>query len=283
MRLYLSVDMEGLAGVAHPAQTYFDRDGVTDRTDYDRSRGLMAAETNAAIRAAFESGADEVTVNDSHWQMRNLRAEDLDPRARLIVGDKPYSMTQGIGAEGDGSGFEAAAFIGYHAGAGHPSGIIGHTYAGIIVMEARVNGVPYNEAGLNALRLGHHGVPVVLASGDDALAGEIELLLPWAERVVVKRAQASMVADMLSPERACTEIAAGMRRALGRLAEMPPYRLPDPLRLEVDLRLPIMADYCAMIPTVERIGPRSVGVEPPDGEALFAVFMAIVRMAAVPG
>jgi D-amino peptidase len=126
-------------------------------------------------------------------------------------------------------------------------------------------------------------VPVILVSGDDALAGEIELLLPWAERVIVKHAQAGLVADMLSPELARAEIAEGVRRALGRLAEMPPYRLPDPLRLEVDLRLPIMADYCAVIPTVERTGPRSVAVELADGESLYAAFLSIVRMAGVPG
>jgi D-amino peptidase len=281
MRVYLSVDMEGVAGVAHPAQTYFDRESVTDRTDYDRSRGLMAEEANAAIRAAFEAGASDVVVNDSHWQMRNLRAEDIDSRARLIIGDKPYSMTQGIGREGDGAGYAAAAFIGYHAGAGNPTGVIGHTYASV-VMEARVNGVPHNESGLNALRLGHHGVPVILVSGDDALAAEIEQLLPWAERVVVKRAQAALVAESLSPEAARREIVDGMARALARLGEMPPYRLPGPLGLEVDLRLPIMADYCAVLPSVERIGPRSVAAEPADAEVLYATFMSIVRMALVP-
>lgn len=281
MRLYLSVDMEGVAGVAHPAQTYFDREGVNDRTDYDRGRMLMAGEANAAIAAAFGAGMDEVIVNDSHWQMRNLRAEDLDPRARLIGGDKPYSMTQGIGPEGDGLSFAAAAFVGYHAGAGHPTGIIGHTYAGV-VMEARVNGVPHNETGLNALRLGQFGVPVVLVSGDDALAGEVELLLPWAERVVVKRAQAAYVAEADSPEVARQAIAQGLARALARLDQMPIYR-QSPLRLEVDLRLPIMADYYAVIPTVERIGPRSVAAEPTDADALYATFISIVRMALVPG
>jgi D-amino peptidase len=281
MRLYLSVDMEGVAGVAHPAQTYFDREGVSDRTDYDRGRMLMAGEANAAIAAAFEAGMDQVIVNDSHWQMRNLHAEDLDPRARLIVGDKPFSMTQGIGPEGDGLGFAAAAFVGYHAGAGHPTGIIGHTYAGV-VMEARVNGVPNNETGLNALRLGQFGVPVVLVSGDDALAGEVELLLPWAERVVVKRAQAAYVAEADSPQVARQAIAQGLARALARLDQMPIYR-QSPLRLEVDLRLPIMADYCAVIPTVERIGPRSVAAEPTDADALYATFISIVRMALVPG
>ena len=55
MRIYLSVDMEGLAGVAHPHQVVFGLNGI-DRTDYDRSRALMAGETNAAIEAAFQHG-----------------------------------------------------------------------------------------------------------------------------------------------------------------------------------------------------------------------------------
>jgi D-amino peptidase len=277
MRVYISVDMEGVAGIAHPHQTTFDPAGH-DRTDYDRSRGLMAAEANAAIEAAFEAGADEVVVNDSHWQMRNLRAEDLDPRARLVIGDKPWSMTQGIGR---GESFEAAAFIGYHAGAGNPTGIIGHTYSNV-VLEARVNGQPHNETGLNALRLGAHEVPVVLVSGDDALASEVEQLLPWAERVVVKRAQAALVADSLSPERARAAIAAGMAAALGRLASMEAYRVEPPVRLEVDLRLPIMADYCAVMPGVERCGARTVSAVADDADTAFRYFVAIMRMAQAP-
>src|SRR3990170_1104964 len=200
--------MEGLAGVAHPHQVVFGADGH-DRTDYDRSRALMAGETNAAIDAAIEHGAGEVVVNDSHWQMRNLRAEDLRDGARLIIGDKPFSMTQGIGGLGDGA-FDAAAFIGYHAGAGHPTGVIAHTYSSATVLEIRVNGVPHNEAGLNAIRLGHHGIPVIMVAGDDALAGEIEALLPGAERVVVKRGLGSNVADSLAPGDAHRAIRDGM-------------------------------------------------------------------------
>lgn len=274
MRCYLSVDMEGLAGIAHPSQCSFD--AGADRTDYDRGRMLMAGEANAAIGAAFAAGADEVIVNDSHWQMRNLRAEDLDPRARLVIGDKPYSMTQDV------EGADAAAFVGYHAGAGHATGVIGHTYAGLL-WEARVNGVPHNEAGLNALRLGHHGVPVVLVAGDDALAGEVEALLPWAERVVVKRAVSPFAADSLSPEAARTAIAEALRRALKRRGKMKPYRLDGPLRLEIDLRLAAMADYCAIMPGVERTGPRTVLAQPADAEELYRYMIAIVRMASIPG
>jgi D-amino peptidase len=279
MRIYVSVDMEGLAGVSHPHQVVHGRDGI-DRADYDRSRALMAGETNAAVAAALEHGADEVVVNDSHWLMRNLRAEDVHPEARLIGGDKPFSMTQGVGGESDGA-FAGAAFIGYHAGAGHPTGVIGHTFSSATILEVRVDGVPHNEAALNAIRLGHHGVPVMLVAGDDALAGEVEALLPWAERVIVKRALGYSVADSLSPAAAQAAIRDGMRRAMARIGEMRVYE-PGALRGEIDFRVPIMADYAAVLPGTERLGPRTVGFDADDGDAFYRTFLSLNRLASVP-
>jgi D-amino peptidase len=277
MRIYLSVDMEGLAGVAHPQQVTFG--GAVDRVDYDRSRALMAGEANAAIAAAFESGAREVVVNDSHWQMRNLRAEDLDPRARLLIGDKPLSMTEGIGEAPDGA-FDAAVFIGYHAGAGHADGVIAHTYSSATVMEVRVNGRPHNEAGLNAIRLGRFGTPVAMVAGDDALAAEVELLLPWAERVVVKRAAGYSTADSLSPDAARDAIRGGTRSALGRIADMQVYEPPPPLQGEVDFRFSAHAAFAAVLPEVERMGPRTVAFSARDGDTFYRRFLAVFRLAA---
>lgn len=278
MRIYLSVDMEGLAGVAHSQQVSFGA-GV-DRTDYDRSRALMAGETNAAIGAALAAGADEVIVNDSHWQMRNLRAEDLAAGSRLVIGDKPLSMTQGVGGPDDGE-FDGAAFIGYHAGAGSERGVIGHTYSSA-VLELRVNGRPHDEAGINAIRLGHHGVPVILVAGDDALAAEVAELLPWAERVVVKRALGSSAADSLLPSAAHDAIRAGMAGAMDRLGEMEAYRPELPLRGEIDFRLPVMADYAAVAPGIERLAARTVGFGADDGDTFYRLFLALTRLAGVP-
>ena len=280
MRIYLSVDMEGLAGVAHPHQVVFGLNGI-DRTDYDRSRGLMAGETNAAIEAALEHGASEVVVNDSHWQMRNLRAEDLRDGARLIIGDKPLSMTQGVGEASDGA-FDGAAFIGYHAGAGHPTGVIAHTYSSATVLEIRINGVPHNEAGLNAIRLGYHGVPVILVAGDDALATEIAALLPWAERVIVKRGLGKNLADSLSPAAAQTAIREGMGRALARIGEMRIYEPNPPLGGQIDFRTPVMADYACVLPGTERLGPRTVGFRADDGDGLYRTCLALTRLATIP-
>jgi D-amino peptidase len=277
VRIYLSVDMEGIAGIAHPQQVSYSPGN--DRTDYDRSRVLMAGEANAAIAAAFEAGAREVVVNDSHWLMRNLRAEDLDERARLLSGDKALSMTEGVGDAPAGS-FDAAAFIGYHAGAGNPAGVIAHTYSSATVMEVRVNGRPHNEAAINAIRLGQFDVPVVLVAGDDALAAEVEELLPWAERLIVKRAGGYATAESLSPAAAHDAIREGMRSALGRIDRMERYEPAQPLHAEVDFRFPSHAAFAAVLPEVDRIGPRTVAFSARDGDAFFRRFVAVFRLAA---
>jgi D-amino peptidase len=143
--------------------------------------------------------------------------------------------------------------------------------------------VPHNEAALNAIRLGHHGVPVILVTGDDALAGEVAELLPWAERVVVKRGIGYSLAASLSPEEARTAIRRGMAAAMARLAEMRPYRPALPLAGEVDFRLPIQADFAAVLPGTRRIGGRTVAFEAPDGEAFFRTFLTVHRLAGSAG
>ena len=84
MRVYISVDMEGVAGVVHEDQT----DPIDPRHagEYNRFRRLMTAEANAAIEGALAAGAERVLVNDSHWLMRNLLAEELHPAAELLSG-----------------------------------------------------------------------------------------------------------------------------------------------------------------------------------------------------
>ena len=85
MKVYISVDMEGIAGISHP--------GPTNRSDlqYPAAAALMVGEANAAIDGAFRGGATEVVVNDSHGSMHNLTPIDLDPRARLVQGQKAWS------------------------------------------------------------------------------------------------------------------------------------------------------------------------------------------------
>ena len=76
MRVYISVDMEGLAGINDPHPT------DPDDKRYETSAGLMVGETNAAIEGALAGGATDILVNDSHWNMTNLRPEEVHHRPR---------------------------------------------------------------------------------------------------------------------------------------------------------------------------------------------------------
>ena len=66
MKVLISTDIEGVAGVFHHEQV---RAG---NPEYERARLLMTHEANAAIAGAFDAGATEVLVNDSHGSFRNM-------------------------------------------------------------------------------------------------------------------------------------------------------------------------------------------------------------------
>lgn len=272
VKVYISVDMEGVAGVSHGKPT-----GRGDDL-YPQSVELMNGETNAAIEGAYAGGATDVTVNDSHGGMYNLTPEKLDPRARLVQGKKPYSMVE---AARDG-GFDVALFVGYHARAGDPRGTLAHTYTGIVTL-ATVNDRPVTEAAMNGLYLGALGVPVGLVSGDDALASELEEWLPWAELVVVKRGVSFHAADSLHPSRARDLIRQAAERAVGRTvngdSELRPLTLGAPLRLRLDFRHAGQADIASTIPGVERVGDRGISYEADDAVTLYRAFVSAARLA----
>ena len=147
MNVYISVDMEGVAGVAHEDQT--DPVNPAHAVEYARFRRLMTDEANAAIQGAASAGASRILVNDSHWLMRNLLAEELHEAAELISsGPKRLSMMEGV----DG-GFDAVMCIGYHAMAGTRHATIDHTYTDKI-HQVKLNGRPVGELGINAARGG---------------------------------------------------------------------------------------------------------------------------------
>ncbi len=273
MKVYISVDMEGIAGVNHP--------NPTDRKDsgYPAAVDLMVGEANAAIEGALSGGATEVLVNDSHGGMYNLRPADLHPAARVLQGQKAWSMVAGAGPDGR---FGLALFVGYHARAGHPTGTIAHTFSGRPTV-TRLNGRLVGETGINASVLGAWGIPVGLVAGDDALAGEVADWLPWAERVVVKEAAGGNAAASLHPTVAADLIRAGAERAVRRAGtgDLTALTLEPPIVIEVEYRNAIAADYAAIVPGAERFGDRGVRFEAADPVTAYRGFLAGVRLAGI--
>ena len=273
MRVYISVDMEGVAGVVHEDQT----DPIEPRHagEYNRMRRLMTSEANAAIEGALAAGATRILVNDSHWLMRNLLAEELHPSAELLSGGpKLRSMVEGVEL-----GFDAALLVGYHAMAGTHHAVIDHTYTGI-VHEARLNGRPVGELGINAALAGSHGVPVAMVSGDQALAAEAKALLgEGVEAVVVKHAVGRFAARSVSPAESCRRIREGATAALRR--RHVPFTLNVPIRLEVEFALAQMADMAELVPGSVRTGGRTLEYVHDDYREVFRAWRALYNLAGV--
>jgi D-amino peptidase len=278
VRVYISVDMEGIAGISHP--------DPTDPKDvrYPTAVELMIGETNAAIDGALEAGATDILVNDSHWNMTNLLPLEIHEAARVLQGQKTWSMVAGAQPDPDGRpSFDVALFVGYHARAGHPVGTIAHTYSGAPVV-TRLDGRPTGEYGLNALVLGAWGIPVGLVTGDDALAAEVEGWLPWAERVVVKTADSTTSASSVHPNVARERVRAGARQAVTRAARggAAAFEVLDvgsPVVIEVEYARGSVADHAAMVPGAERSGDRGVRHVGTDPVTAYRGFLAGVRLA----
>ncbi len=84
--------------------------------EYQRFREFMTKEVNAAIDAAFEAGATEIVVSDSHGNALNLLIEKLPKNILLVRGfPRPLMMMQGIDES-----FDGVIFIGYHASTTNP-------------------------------------------------------------------------------------------------------------------------------------------------------------------
>lgn len=269
MKVYISIDIEGISGVVNAEQ------GTPGNPEYELARRRMTEEANAAILGARAAGASEVLVNDSHGSMRNLLVEDLDPWADLVYGSpKPLSMMTGLDET-----FDVAFFIGYHARAGTPNAILDHTYSGKCVANVELNGRPVGEIGLNAALAGVYGVPVGLVTGDQAATAEAQALLgPTLHTVTVKHAVGHQAARCIHPDEAQSLIRQAAEQAIGTIVA--PFKVETPVILRLELRSSLMADYAMLIPGTRRLDGYTVEYAHDDYLAIYKVFRAMVKLAA---
>ncbi len=255
LSVYISVDMEGIAGVVNEAQL------APGGFEYEKFRRLMTAEANACIEAAFAAGATRVTVSDSHGNGLSLIPDDLNPKARLIRSwPRPLMMMQGID-----EGYDAAILIGYHASVGVPGAVRAHTMSSKRYFDVRFGGKHASEALLSAATAGHYGVPVVMVSGDNLAVAEAQKdINAKIEGVVVKRAIGYHAADSVSPQAARALIAAGTKAALQRLREFKPYTVTKPVKVEIAFKQMLNAEILAYLPIVERVDGATVAFSGKD-------------------
>lgn len=266
MRVFISVDMEGISGVVAWEHT------ESDKPEYTRFRRLMTAEANAAIDGALAAGATEIVVNDSHGGMKNILIEELNPKARLITGSGKYlSMMEGV--EGK---FDLAMLVGYHARA-TARGVLAHTFTGR-VRKLSINGREVGETGMNAMIAGYFGTPIGLVTGDAVLEKEAKAFFGDVEFATVKVPTGYFAANCLPPEKAQEVIREAAKRAVTRAKDFKPVVPAKPAVWEVTWQVASSADACMSIPGVERVDDTTVRFTNDDYLVAFQAFRAMTSL-----
>ncbi|MBV8639058.1 MAG: M55 family metallopeptidase [Candidatus Eremiobacteraeota bacterium] len=261
--------MEGTAGVCSWAQV-----DPSNPHEYPVYRRYMTREVAAAITGARESQPCDVTVNDSHWDMRNLMWDELPTDVRVISGRKPLSMAQGAAER-----FDAAFFTGYHSAVGVADSVLAHTYSNEVFYNVYVNGTACTEALLNAALLGAYGTPVALITGDRAIVEATLVEMPWATGVIVKESIGYFAANSLTPQAAYDAIQAGAREAMAGVAKAKPFTFQPPIELVIETAGVQHADFIELLPRFERTGGRTVRFVSDDYETAFRAFIVAMRLA----
>ncbi len=270
MKVYISADIEGVAGVVSPQQC------TPGNAEYERARRLMTEEVNAAIAGAFEGGATEVLVNDAHGPMTNILPELLDARADLILGKpKPFNMLAGLERD-----FEALFLVGQH-GAASGFGVLAHTTNSFAFREVRLGGRPLGEPGIYGAYAGQLGVPVALVTGDDRLVAEAAALFPAAETVCVKTALGHRAARQISLDKARAAIAAGATRAVRNRRALVPFVIAGPFVAEFVMNSPALADQGAVLPPARRLDATTLAFACADAAEAVGWMTALSAMSAV--
>jgi D-amino peptidase len=248
LKIYISADMEGVVGTVTGDQL------GPSGFEYERARRWMTEEVNAAIRGARAAGATEILISDSHGNGQNLLIDELPEDVTVIRSwPRPLAMMAGIDES-----FDGAIFIGYHTSTDNSKGVRAHTMSSARLASVKLNGVPVPETGLNAALAGHFGVPVIMLSGDDAIAEEATELLGELETAIVKKAYGFHSAETMMPAPAYRLIEETAARAVGRIDDFEAWDLGGPIELEVSFKNYRPVEALAYLEIVERIDSHTI-------------------------
>ena len=270
MKVYISMDAEGISGIYKLAQV------MPGNSEYDYARKLMACDINAAAAGAFDAGADAVFVNDAHNNGDNLRITDLDERIVLCSGaDRPYTM-----AEGAQKRFDAALLIGYHARKGS-KGVISHSYAYGSMVEMKLNGKIISEYELIGHMIGYYGTPVVFISGDDIVTADAKQNILGIHTVAVKECISNGAASCIHPNVTARMIRAEVKRALEEIEteKIQPMTVEGAVEIDVRYSAEAQAWKAMAASNAERIGETVARYHGKDYKEAYLAFVTGTALA----
>jgi D-amino peptidase len=268
MRVFISVDMEGISGIVAREQV------IPGERDFQIGRELMTKEANAAIEGAVAAGAKEILVRDSHANKINLLVEQLHEAADFISGSPtPMSMVEGLE-----QGADAVLLVGYHSREGSLGGVLDHTMSGKSVAAVLVNGQEFGETALSAMVAGELSIPTVFLSGDRAACDQAQKLITGIATVAVKEGLGRYAARCMAPRRARGLIKEKVERSL-KSSKAKPFVVKAPLDMVIEFKDSGKADAAARIPHTRRVDGHRVGYDAKSCIDAYKAAVAMITMA----
>lgn len=244
MKLYISADIEGVAGIT--AWDEANKGGPT----YEEFRELMTEEVLAACEGAMEAGATEIWVKDAHGTGRNIILSELPECVRVIRGwsGHPLGMVQEIDES-----FAAVAFVGFHSRAGSDANPLAHTFTGKFA-RVTLNGMPASEFLFCAWAAALYEVPAVFISGDELVCLEAREHIRHICTAAVSRGMGPSTVSV-APGLARRQIKEGVYAALKGDTTRCRVDLPDRFVLEITYSTPGDAYRASWYPGMEHPSP----------------------------
>jgi D-amino peptidase len=223
MKFIVAVDCEGVAcAVGSPGAS------ISESRNLLFAQQQATREANAAARALFEAGAEQVIIWDNHNGSLNLDYLALDRRCEIALGvDFPHRWP------GIDPTFSGVLLIGYHPMDNTIDGVIAHSFSSVNYQWMKINGQEVGEMAIDAAVAGVYGVPVIFVASDDKGVAEAQRFFPGVETVTTKQAMGWNAAVSKHPLRVVDEIEAGVKRAVERLADFTPFAFTAPLTFEI--------------------------------------------------
>ena len=226
MKFMIGMDCEGAAGVVG-----FPRSTLCASMDLEFARKQATREADAAARALFDSGADQVIVWDNHGSGTNLVFDLLDSRCTIAHGLGFARRFPGLDES-----FAGVLMVGYHAMQGTPMGVLAHTYSPGTYRTIRVNQKAVGEIALDAAVAGESGVPMIFLSSDQQGCREGRSFMPWIETVATKQGFGQHCAVSMHPQYSPDIIYAGVQKAVQRSLDMKPFTFKKPVKMEIEFK-----------------------------------------------
>lgn len=268
MKIFISVDMEGTWGLVSSSHV------SSDSSEYNRTRRMMTREANWAIEEAFNNGATEVVVNDSHGNMDNIIIEELDPRAQLISGaPKPLSMMEGIDET-----FDGVIYVGYHTRVGTINGVFNHTYSSKSIANVTINGKKMGECGINSGVAGYYGVPILAIAGDNILATQAKEEIGDLETIIVKKAISRYCAHNYSQQAVRELYKTKLAEALKNVKQRPVVKYEGMITMDIEFNREVMAENAMLLAEAKRVDEKTIRIESDSYLKLFMMFRAALNL-----